>query len=96
MTVFCGIIDAMQNATKNFHLPLPEQTYEDLRREADRKGRPATWVAREAIERWLEECRRSELHEAIAEYAAESRGSADDLDRSLEKAATDHLRRTKR
>ena len=83
----------MKQATKNFHLPLPEPTYRELRREAEREGRPTTTVAREAIERWLEERRRSELHEAIADYAADRKGSADDLDRSLEKAAVDHFRK---
>jgi len=33
---------------KNFHLPLPEQTYTGLRAEAERTGVPATTLAREA------------------------------------------------
>ena len=38
---------------KNFHLPLPEGTYDELRAEAERVHLPATTVAREAISSWL-------------------------------------------
>jgi hypothetical protein len=86
----------MKSATKNFHLPLPEGAYEELRREAARDGRPATTVAREAIEEWLERRRKKELHGQIAEYAAAHKGSDADLDRSLEQAAVRHLRKAKR
>jgi len=86
----------MKSATKNFHLPLPERAYEELRREAAREGRPATTVAREAIEEWLERRRKSELHEQIAEYASAQKGSEADLDATLESAAVRHLRKAKR
>jgi predicted DNA-binding protein len=85
----------MRSATKNFHLPLPERAYEELRREAAREGRPATTVAREAIEEWLERRRKSELHEQIAEYASAQKGSAADLDPALERAAVGYLRKIK-
>jgi hypothetical protein len=38
---------------KNFHLPLPEQTYRQLRVEAERARVPTTTLAREAIDQWL-------------------------------------------
>jgi S-adenosylmethionine synthetase len=38
---------------RNFHLPLPEQTYTHLRAEAERAKLPATALAREAIDWWL-------------------------------------------
>ena len=38
---------------KNFHLPLPERTYTELRAEAERTQVPATTLAREAIDWWL-------------------------------------------
>jgi len=38
---------------KNFHLPLPDQTYAHLRAEAERAEVPATALAREAIDWWL-------------------------------------------
>ena len=78
---------------KNFHLPLPNPTYEELRQEAEREGRPATAVAREAIESWLALRRKLELHEEIAVYAAAARGTEADLDRPLERAAVRHLRK---
>ena len=48
----------MSGALKNFHLPLPRETYERLKEEAAREDRPATAVAREVIEGWLDERRR--------------------------------------
>ena len=83
----------MASATKNFHLPLSAGIYEELRREAEREGRPATVVAREAIEGWLEQRRKNVLHEQIAEYAGARKGSAADLDRPLERSAVRHLRK---
>jgi hypothetical protein len=38
---------------KNFHLPLPEQTYSQLMEEAKRTNVSATTLAREAIDLWL-------------------------------------------
>lgn len=63
-----------------------------LREEAEASKRPATAIAREAIESWLRERRRSELYEAIAGYAARHAGTDVDLMPGLESAALDHLR----
>jgi hypothetical protein len=71
---------------KNFHLPLPRRVYEALRQEASDLGRPATVVAREAIEAWLGERRRAVVREAIATYAVRHAGTAVDLDPALERA----------
>lgn len=76
---------------KNFHLPLPEQTYSMLRSEAERAGTPATVLAREAIETWLRDQARKSRHEAIMAYAAEIAGTELDLDKHLEAAATERL-----
>lgn len=83
---------------RNLHVPLPEPLHERLRTEATRSGRPATTLAREAIEAWIEERRRHAVHEAIVEYAGEMAGSPADLDKDLEKAGVEHLisRRRKR
>ncbi|MGH9442353.1 MAG: hypothetical protein ACRD16_08750 [Thermoanaerobaculia bacterium] len=86
----------MNSAIKNFHLPLPAPTYAELREQAEREGRPATSVAREAIESWLALRRKMELHEEIAVYAEAMRGTPADLDRSLERAAARRLRKTAR
>jgi predicted DNA-binding protein len=77
----------MRNAKKNFHLPLPEGLYEELRDEARKTGRTATGVARAAIEYWLRRARRLELAEAISAYAAERAGTSSDLDRAFERAS---------
>ena len=74
---------------RNFHLPLPEDVYQALRDEAGVLRRPATAVAREAIEDWLRERRRAAVREAIAAYASRQAGTADDLDPSLERASLD-------
>ena len=78
---------------KNFHLPLPEQTYGLLRAEADRTKIPATALAREAIDVWLRDQLRKARSQAIAEYAAEVAGTTADLDPVLESAAIEHLSR---
>ena len=81
---------------KNFHLPLPEQTYSQLRAEAERTQVPATTLAREAIDAWLRYQARKARHLAIAAYAAEMAGTDIDLDRELESAGIEHLRKTGR
>jgi hypothetical protein len=78
---------------KNFHLPLPENTYKRLRVEAERKQIPATALAREAIDSWLRDQARKARHEAIAAYAVEMAGTELDIDRELEAAGIEHLTR---
>jgi hypothetical protein len=79
---------------KNFHLPLPEQTYAQLRAEAERTQVPATTLAREAIDLWLRHQVRIARHAAIATYATEMAGSSFDLDTDLELAGIQHLLKT--
>ncbi len=76
---------------KNFHLPLPDRTYANLRAEAERMQVPATTLAREAVDLWLRHQFKVARHEAIAAYAAETAGSRLDLDDDLESAAIEHL-----
>lgn len=76
----------------NMHLPLPETVHTRLRSEARRVGRPATDLAREAIDYWLDEIQRQAVHNAVLAYAREAAGSRDDLDPDLEKAGLEHLR----
>jgi hypothetical protein len=83
----------MSKLTKNLHVPLPASVHRRLREEAERSGRPATELAREAIDLWLAEVRRKEIHEEIARYATECAGTRADLDPLLEKAAMEHLLR---
>ena len=81
---------------KNFHLPLPEQTYGKLRAEAERANIPATILAREAIDSWLRQQLRKARHDAISAYAAEMSGTNFDLDPDLESAGIEHLVKTGR
>ena len=81
---------------KNFHLPLPEQTYTLLRAEAERAQAPATMLAREAIDVWLREQARKSRHDAIAAYAREMAGTDLDLDPELESAGIGHPVKTGR
>ena len=76
-------------STKNFHLPLPADTYRALRRAAEKLGEPATSIARTAIAEWLERQRRCAVEEGIAEYALAVAGSRDDLDPDFERAGID-------
>lgn len=82
---------AMASLMRDLHVPLPEATHRRLRAEAERSLRPATEIAREAIDRWLLEARRTAIHEAIASYAVPMAGTADDLDPELETAGIEHL-----
>lgn len=81
---------------KNFHLPLPERTYAELRAEAERVQLPATTIAREAIAMWLHARKKLDRHKAIAAYAAEMAGTEFDLNPGLEKAAIEYLLTTQR
>ena len=86
---------ATKSATKNFHVPLPQQVYDAVREEAALLGRPATVVVREAIQAWLRERKRAGVREAIATYALAHAGSVADLDPALERASLDLLRARK-
>lgn len=79
---------------KNFHLPLPEDTYFRLKAASQRANVPATILARNAIDSWLREQMRRARHDAIADYAAEMAGTNFDLDSDLESAGVEHLVKT--
>ncbi|HXP83159.1 MAG TPA: hypothetical protein VN841_00475 [Bryobacteraceae bacterium] len=76
---------------KNFHLPLPDHTYEALRTEAQRSRVPATSMARQAIQTWLQARKKAGRRKAIEQYAAEMAGSKFDLDAALERATVELL-----
>jgi len=76
---------------KNFHVPLPEETYARLRTAAERSQVPATALAREAIDFWLRQELRKARHHAIAAFAADRAGTSLDLDDELEAAGIEHL-----
>jgi hypothetical protein len=75
---------------KNFHLPLPEQTYSQLRAEADRTHIPATSIARDAIDDWLRRQKRKARDDEIAAFASEMAGTEFDLDPEFEAAGVEH------
>jgi hypothetical protein len=86
---------------KNFHLPLPERTWGELRAEAERTQLPATALAREAIDWWLREQAEAPINgtsqarkarrDRIAAWAAEMAGTHFDLDPDLELAGIEQL-----
>jgi predicted DNA-binding protein len=80
----------MATFVKNFHIPLPEDLYQKLHQEAKRCKRPATELARKALEAWIKQRERQAVAEAIAEYAAQQTGKAD-LDKELEAASIELL-----
>jgi predicted transcriptional regulator len=82
----------MRKPVRNFHLPLPEPLYQRLQDVATRARRPATAVARYAIESWLRQQRRAAVRESIAAYAAGAAGGREDLDPDLESASLEALR----
>jgi hypothetical protein len=83
-------------STKNFHLPLPAHVYSLLRDEASRANRPATVLARQAIEDRLRQRRKAATYDAIAAYVAEMAGTGVDLDPALEAASLECLAESER
>jgi hypothetical protein len=71
---------------KNFHVPLPEDLYEDLKAEAAYSSRSANALAREAIAQWLDSRKQARVHRQVLEYAMAVAGTAQDLDIALEAA----------
>lgn len=76
---------------KNLHVPLPPKLYRALRDAAQRAGRPATQVAREAIVQWLQSERKREAEDELRAYVSAMAGTSADLDEDLETAAVEHL-----
>jgi hypothetical protein len=76
---------------RNFHLPLPDQTYEELKAEARRSNIAATAMARHAIQTWLEVRQKAQRRKAIVDYAAAVAGTRLDLDPTLERATVEFL-----
>jgi predicted transcriptional regulator len=87
----CYAIIVDMAAARNFHVPLPESTYRELREIAKQLHRPATQLGREAIESWLKETRRASIAEAIQAYAGQAAGTSADLDEVLENASIKYL-----
>lgn len=81
----------MKSATKNFHVPLPEEFYDELRSVAREVGQPATRFAQEMMRVGLDEWRRTRRRQQIAAYARQVAGSTDDLDPALERAGISSL-----
>ncbi len=76
---------------KNFHLPVPEDTYDQLREQSQKAKVPATTLERQAIDLWLRQQWRKATHGAIAGYATEMAGTKLDLDPDLEAAGVEKL-----
>jgi len=77
---------------RNFHLPLNEEDYIELREVAVRSKKTATELARAAIKNWLKEEKRKSLYNSIANFASEYAGTDIDLDKDLENTSIDYLK----
>lgn len=77
---------------RNFHVPLPERLYEELKMESEQTQRSASALVREAVEVWLEQRRQERLDQAIGEYVAAVAGTSADLDPDLEAAGLELIR----
>jgi predicted transcriptional regulator len=86
------MIRGMPRPVRHLRLQLPEPLYRRLQDVAARANRPATAVARDAIESWLRHQQGAAVREAIAAYAADVAGSRDDLDPDLEAASLEAWR----
>jgi hypothetical protein len=81
----------MASATRNFHLPLPEELYDELRSCAREADQPATRFAQELMRAGLDDWRRARRRQQIAAYARQVAGSSEDLDPELEHAGVQEL-----
>jgi len=81
----------MSSATKNFHLPLPEEFYNELRSAAREVDQPATRFAQELMRAGLDDWRRARRRREIAAYARQVAGSSADFDPELERAGIQAL-----
>mgnify|MGYP001564139591 CR=1 FL=1 len=81
----------MSSAAQHLHVPLDSALYQALMAEARRLGRPATQVAREAIERLLEARRREAIDRELLDYARAVAGTSADLDPIIEAAGVERL-----
>jgi predicted DNA-binding protein len=69
---------------QNFHVPLSIDVYERLKLEAQHLQRPATEVARVAIESALQKLETQRIYEEIKAYAQEMGGTEADIDPVLQ------------
>ncbi|MGK5083169.1 hypothetical protein WDW37_07665 [Bdellovibrionota bacterium FG-1] len=83
----------MRSAAKstNFHVPLPEETYSELREASQDLNRPATQLVREVIQTWLKQRKKEVLRQQLAAYVSTHSGTRYDLDPELEAAGIEHL-----
>lgn len=75
---------------KNLHVPLPAELHADLKEQASHLGRPATAVARDAIEEWIRERKRERIAVELRAYATRMAGTGADLDAELEAAGVEN------
>lgn len=80
-----------QSVRKKLHVPLPPELHAELKERSERRGQPATVLAREAIAAWLQRERQDDLAREIRAYAETVAGSEEDLDEDLEDAAAEAL-----
>jgi|GEM_PF-5411552 len=76
---------------QNFHVPLTDETWTELKQEARKSRVPATRLAREALEEWLAVRRKLARDEAIRRYAQHHGGGPADLDETLAQTGVEHL-----
>lgn len=77
--------------TKNFHVPLPEPVYFELREAAENMQKPATQMVRDMIESWLIKRRKAKLNQELKTYVEAHAGTQFDIDPELEAAGCEHL-----
>jgi predicted DNA-binding protein len=78
-------------ALKNCHIPLPNNLYSRLKKEAKQSKQPVTKLVRYAVESWLEQQQSLMIEEELTKYVNSCAGSKHDLDPDLEAASIDHL-----
>ncbi|OFZ78267.1 MAG: hypothetical protein A2583_02285 [Bdellovibrionales bacterium RIFOXYD1_FULL_53_11] len=76
---------------RNFHIPLSDETYIALRHASEKTKKPATQIARDALDYWLKEQENNAIKDEITRYAKSFAKTEFDLDAGLEEAGVDYL-----
>ncbi|MBI3535907.1 MAG: hypothetical protein HY072_10535 [Deltaproteobacteria bacterium] len=77
--------------SKNFHIPLHENIYLELRQVAEVLKKPATQIVRDVIGSWLKERKKAAIRQKLIEYVNANAGSRHDFDPELEAAGIEHI-----
>jgi hypothetical protein len=79
---------------RNFHLPLPADTYDELRSASEEMSQPATQLVRSILQNWLKLRKKAQTKNKIAEYTREIESNDVSIDSDFEALGVEHWIKT--